>query len=964
MTVNDVERVRSVARRITESSSAGVRADIERMLAERDKPEWVHQASRALEVRYDTVRATRRGATVYEAAPAGVGADVAGRAMGVDEMPPGILAEEAPSIGVDETIVLAVGTPVFLVKNNSVDIDSARTEAAEWRKILTDNAATVNRLMASVGRIDADNFSASYLGTAWVIDDGLVVTNRHVANLFAASSGTAFTFRLGFDARNPIGVSVDFLEEFGNTAADEVVVDRVVWVAPDNGPDIAFLKLADGHGAAGRVKLELSTEVAHPKLPVAVIGYPTRDDRFSDQELAKKIFGGVFDKKRLAAGTLLGVGGDLVTHSCCTLGGNSGSPVVDIGTGKVVGLHYRGIEFIENEAVPAAMLRRYLKRGKELLTTNRESVSMADNIAAGTGGGVTITIPLKITVELDASGLQQGVAAAAAAGSTSSTQAAAINGEAGRTPDRDQVFEAVRKARAMFATRGDVVAVKPGYRFVNGIITDERAVVVSVRRKVDPDALQAQGIARLPQYVDGVRVDVAIASTRDLAADVEDEAATPTWHTNYQPRPDLPLKRRKAEMGFVIHSSPDAGWPQLGPFLKKTRKSLAVAMYDFGARNVVAGVLDAVKATKETIAMVLQVGGKVHAEDMSDAQAVDAIRNEKGAKFSFAPASVGKNGIFDSAYHIKVAVRDSASMWLSSGNWQISNQPDVDPLTNPEDARTALGRYNREWHAILDDEVLAQLFEAHILRDLEDAKAVPEAALPEEIFVFLPADLETDTLEAVRQKPQYFEPLIGDRRIDVQPILTPDNYIEQVLPFLQSATTSIHFQNQSFNTHTVGDEYKKLLDALVEKQQAGLDVKIIFRSFDPGDDRDMISDARDYGFINVESTIRRQKNCHTKGIIVDGEAVLLGSHNWTTAGTGFNRDASLIFYDREITQFYERLFKYDWDRVGPFKIDESVPAPMIVMPRDEMAPPPGYVAVPLSMILGRDATIVSMAGQT
>ncbi|MEY9832501.1 phosphatidylserine/phosphatidylglycerophosphate/cardiolipin synthase-like enzyme [Sinorhizobium fredii] len=86
---------------------------------------------------------------------------------------------------------------------------------------------------------------------------------------------------------------------------------------------------------------------------------------------------------------------------------------------------------------------------------------------------------------------------------------------------------------------------------------------------------------------------------------------------------------------------------------------------------------------------------------------------------------------------------------------------------------------------------------------------------------------------------------------------------------------------------------------------------------------------------------------------MDGEAALVGSHNWTTAGTGFNRDASLIFYDREIAEFYRALFEYDWERIGPARIDETLPPPILVSPGEETVPPPGYVAVPRSVLLGR-----------
>lgn len=938
MTVEDSQRVRQVAEQVAAASPPDVRADINALMSSAQKPGWLDEAGRAMNVRYGGVRALmNRDQPVEE---------------GVDIDP--------PPVGDLETIVFAVGTPVFLVRNNAVDIDSAREEAKAWRRILTDNAANVDRAMVSIGRVDVTNADRDYAGTAWVIDDGLVVTNRHVANLFAEASGTGFKFKIGFDARREIGVNIDFLEEFGNAASDEVKIERVVWVAPENGPDVAFLKLEQKSSPVGRLKLDLASEVPVRNLPVAAIGYPASDSRFSDQRLAEKIFGGVFTKKRLAVGNLLAADENRVTHSCSTLGGNSGSPLLDIGTGRVMGLHYSGTEFIENDAVPAAVLRRCLQRAQGLLQPPpKEEIAVINSDGSGSGSGskVTFTVPLKITVELDTAALQSSLAGGPANAPSGPSIVMSTTGSGPNPPSpspipmptKEQVFTAVRSARSQLANRDDVVAIKPGYRFENGEITDQRAVVIAVNRKLELGALEARGRTKLPDYIDGVRTDITVASAQDLFGIDMDEAAQPSWHTNYKPRPDLPLTRRPVNGKFVIHTGPDASWPQLGPFLSKTRKSLVVAMYDFGATNVANGVLDAVKGQAETISMVLQMGGKVHDGDLTDAEAVAQIRDAKGNKFDFAPASVGTNGIFDSAYHIKVAVRDHNAMWLSSGNWQSSNQPNVAPLTNKDDAPSALRLYNREWHAILENAELSKLYEDHILRDLEEAKTVTEAGIVSEQLVFLPANLAMDTLEAP-QKPRYFQPLTGERTIDVQPILTPDNYIDVVLPFIQSAKSRIYFQNQSFNTRTVGDNYRRLLDALLEKQKGGLDVRIIFRSFG-SEDRDIISNAKDYGFDT--NKIRKQKNCHTKGIIIDSEAVLMGSHNWTTAGTGFNRDASLIFYDAEIAKFYEEIFLYDWNRIGPAKIDENLPPPVLAPAGGETAPPSGYIAVPLSIALGR-----------
>ncbi|MER9657925.1 phospholipase D-like domain-containing protein [Mesorhizobium sp. M0152] len=954
MTVADSQRLRTIAKQIADASSPEVLANIGEVQRQAEYSGWVADATTAMNARYGPgPRATAQPAeegveAALGGAPPPPGAPPPGGADGAPIPPP-------PPITNDETIVFAVGTPVFLVQNNAIDINSARAEATAWRQILTTNAPLLNRSMASIGRVDVSNFDNPFVGTAWVIDDGLVVTNRHVANLFAETCGAGFTFKLGFDARTPIGADIDFLQEFGNAASEPVAVERVVWVAPENLPDVAFLKLAQNSSSVGRMKLQLAPDTPRAKLPVAVVGYPASGVRFSDQQLVNKIFGGVYDKKRVAVGNLLGVGGDNITHSCATLGGNSGSPVIDLGTGQVVALHYRGIEFIENDAVPMDQLKRCLARARGLLEHTGGFIRPDNSSGGGNSGsgrgGITFTVPLRITVEIDGAASPM-FGAASSVGPTPTPTAGPASSNAAPPagsppPAREKTLAAVRTARALLANREDVVAVKPGYRFENGEITDERAVVIAVKRKVDLGALESRGVIPLPSYIDGVRTDVTVASTSDLMGLSVGDEAPPSWHTSYKPRPDLPLTRRKTSTKFTLHTGPDASWPVLGPFLAATTKSLVVAMYDFGAVNVVNGVLDAVKTKAETMSLVLQMGGKVHAGDFTDYEAVDKIRDQKGSKFNFAPASVGKTGIFDSAYHIKVAVRDRSAMWLSSGNWQSSNQPEVAPLTNPGHAN-ALRLYNREWHVVLEDKELSQLYEAHILRDLEEAKGAPESVMDEPL-VWVPADLTFDTLEAAA-KPRYFQPMTDTREIDVQPILTPDNYIDVVLPFVRSAKRTIFFQNQSFNTKTVGDNYCKLLDALLAQQKAGLDVRVIFRSFG-SDDRETISDAKDYGFDTGK--IRKQKNCHTKGIIVDGEAVLIGSHNWTTAGTGFNRDASLIFYDRGIAKFYEDIFLYDWDRIGPAKIDESLPAPIIMTAANDTTPHPGYVAVPLSVILGR-----------
>src|SRR6185503_19127817 len=99
------------------------------------------------------------------------------------------------------------------------------------------------------------------------------------------------------------------------------------------------------------------------------------------------------------------------------------------------------------------------------------------------------------------------------------------------------------------------------------------------------------------------------------------------------------------------------------------------------------------------------------------------------ARFATTFAQVGKNRTFASAYHIKVAVRDQVATWLSSGNWQSSNQPPMD-FADPAVDRRLMPRYNRDWHIVVENAALAQTFRRYLRHDFETAETLLEGAAP------------------------------------------------------------------------------------------------------------------------------------------------------------------------------------------------------------------------------------------
>jgi endonuclease G len=98
---------------------------------------------------------------------------------------------------------------------------------------------------------------------------------------------------------------------------------------------------------------------------VVVVGYPAKDWR-SDLALQDRIFQGQYNVKRLQPGVLRQRANirsfenvvSAVTHDASTLGGNSGSAVLDAATQQVLALHFAGEYLKANYAVPMHELAR------------------------------------------------------------------------------------------------------------------------------------------------------------------------------------------------------------------------------------------------------------------------------------------------------------------------------------------------------------------------------------------------------------------------------------------------------------------------------------------------------------------------------------------------------------------------------------------------------------------------------
>lgn len=255
-----------------------------------------------------------------------------------------------------EAIVRRFERPALLVRRGSFEVPESDT----WHAHLSANRSKLERALASVGRVELANFRQSWVGTAWMIAPRIAVTNRHVAELFTTRDGGQLAIGHGLDGE-PIEVFINFGAEHLEPArpGQRFRVTRVLHVAANrpSEPDLAFLELEPG----APPPIPLRSAAATADAVVAVIGYPARDPR-NDAADMTRIFGEVFEVKRLSPGLVMFGAGDgpEFTHDATSLGGNSGSVVLDVESGMAVGLHFGGRYLRANYAVTAPTLRAHL----------------------------------------------------------------------------------------------------------------------------------------------------------------------------------------------------------------------------------------------------------------------------------------------------------------------------------------------------------------------------------------------------------------------------------------------------------------------------------------------------------------------------------------------------------------------------------------------------------------------------
>jgi hypothetical protein len=536
--------------------------------------------------------------------------------------------------------------------------------------------------------------------------------------------------------------------------------------------------------------------------------------------------------------------------------------------------------------------------------------------------------------------------------------------------DRTAIDRVIRRNLSRLKKPG-VLTARPGYQFTGGRITGRPAIVVTVERK----RARVPASQQLPQEIDGIPVDVrpSTALQRLRAKAPAKHALLARFGPKKDREPEWPYERRVSDgrlvsavraprhsawnsmgkkpqmqytpapvklakvsrpMTILACASPDAGFTVLAEFLHATRSRLTVGLYDFTSGDILQTLKGVISKRRLAFKMVLDHPALNQTANQSDEQTVQAItKADRNATVMWALTETDPDTtkwIFPSAYHIKVAVRDGNAFWLSSGNWNVSNQPNLAAHTP---SRGALDDADRDWHVVVMDEGLAKVFEAYIEHDYQVASGAQagKAVRQKQLKLAIEGAVKQLRTERAKQRPEPVKSrgvpftlgkpkVFTKARVTVQPLLTPDKgrktsmYAENVLALIASARKTLYMQFQYVHPTSAPDTagFTALIDAVRDALRRKVDVRIICSQYE--NTPQYIELMHEYG---LDGVMRVQDRVHNKGIVVDSKTVLVSSQNWSSAGVLQNRDAGVIIGHAGIAQYFQANFLQDWqDRAG------------------------------------------------
>jgi phosphatidylserine/phosphatidylglycerophosphate/cardiolipin synthase-like enzyme len=347
----------------------------------------------------------------------------------------------------------------------------------------------------------------------------------------------------------------------------------------------------------------------------------------------------------------------------------------------------------------------------------------------------------------------------------------------------------------------------------------------------------------------------------------------------------------------TLFVSPDSAYEVIEQAISSAERSIEVSVYEFTHPGI--GEL-LIEAQNRGVSVRILLEGSPVGGVSPEQAALLSVLNQSGISVDYMGVSGGERSRYR-FLHSKYLIIDSESLLLTSENLKESGIP--------------LPGYagNRGWGVWIHDARLADYFGMVYSEDSIGSDVVPISPMRN---ADIPASGTSDA-HTQRYSPLFIE------GVTIIPVLSPDT--SHLVPeMIAGATRTVEIQ-QAYISNWTKNAPNPWLDAAIDAARRGVKVRIIldaswFNIQDQFDNDEMaafINRYADADGLPLEARLYQGDRAgitkiHTKGVIVDGNSVLVSSINWNENSPMNNREAGVIIEDPDAAAYYLRVFEEDW----------------------------------------------------
>ena len=337
---------------------------------------------------------------------------------------------------------------------------------------------------------------------------------------------------------------------------------------------------------------------------------------------------------------------------------------------------------------------------------------------------------------------------------------------------------------------------------------------------------------------------------------------------------------------------PEHGGVPIFKALEAAQETVFINIYFLGSKNMYGLLCD---LEENGVDVVLLHEGNPLGIDLEAGytsymkQLVDA-----GGEISFIGGVSGDRYSYD---HAKYCIIDGETTIVMSENWTDKNLNGTVLDSYPTSDRYG----NRGWGAIIESTEYAA-----VMKEVFDNDSDPQYG---DVRKF------QDVYVNVTASNLYYDSPVGSHTFtsyeaQVAPMLSPDSSYDTVVHYIQNATERVYSEQQDLGA-SYAPWNDSPLNEMKKKADQGLDVRFILGGADIGESEAIVNVVNQQSFIKAATM--EKPYVHNKGIVADN-VTIVNSVNWTDNSFNNNREAGVVIFSKQISDYFANSFMEDFGR--------------------------------------------------